>query len=250
MTESATASPSAGSILGNRFRGHVERDWTEWRERHFYPDAAAVPHDAERAWITRDKRNWAGIGARPALRHLVAANVDQPLLDEIGNLRDLERLELEWPTLASDLAPLLNLTKLRFLSIDSARKLADFAPLLDLPALRTLLITNAKAMTDLAWLRGATRLEVIGIEGGMLSPYTIPSLDPLAGLPGLRAFLGVSTKLADRRLMPLAECPALEFVQIACVAPRAEFGRLHAARPDIHCDWFDPDLPDTLFPRR
>ena len=168
--------------------------------------------------------------------------MDQPFLDEIGNLSGLERLELEWPTMAKDLTPLLKLEKLSFLSIDSPRNITDFRPLLDLPTLRTLIITNPKKMTDLSWLTDAHHLEVIGIEGGMWSPYKIPSLEPLAGLRSLRAFLGASTRLLDKSLEPLAHSPNLSYLGIACVAPQAEFERLKAAKPGLACDWFGSEM--------
>ena len=234
--------PTLESALNFRFRGHDSRDWAEWHGRHAYIDAGAIPIDATKALIGRQKLNYRGIGERPALRHLIAANVDQPFLEEIGDLTDLERLELEWPMVAKDLSPLLRLEHLAFLSIDSPRNVADFQPLLDLPALRTLIITNPKRMVDLEWLAEAHHLEVIGIEGGMWSPYTIPTLRPLAGLRSLRAFLGVSTKLSDKSLAPLADCPGLEYLGIACVAPQAEFDGLKAAKPDLLCDWFRPEM--------
>lgn len=142
---------------------------------------------------------------------------------------------------AKDLTPLLKLKNLAYLSIDSPRNIADFRALLELPMLRTLIITNPKKMVDLTWLVEAHHLEVIGIEGGMWSPYKIPTLRPLAGLRALRAFLGVSTKLADQRLVPLADCPNLEFLGIACVAPRAEFDLLNKAKPNLVCNWFRPE---------
>ena len=106
--------------------------------------------------------------------------------------------------------------------------------------------TNAKNMTDLEWLGEAHDLEVIGIEGGMWSPQIIPTLKPLAGLRSLKAFLGVSTKLADKSLAPLIECPRLEYLSIACVAPQAEFEGLKAAKPNLVCDWFRPEMWATL----
>jgi hypothetical protein len=232
--------PSLGSALNDRFRGHVDRDFSEWREKHAYRAASDIPDDAARAWIGRDKLNYRGIGKRRALTHLISGNVDQSFLGEIGEISGLQRLELEWPMVAKDLTPLLALNQLTFLSIDSPRHIDDFRPLLELPSLRTLIITNPKRMTDLGWLGDAHHLEVIGIEGGMLSPYAIPSLQPLAGLHSLRAFLGVSTKLADKSLEPLAACPRLAYLGIACVAPQAEFDRLKAAKPDLVCDWFRP----------
>lgn len=244
--QEAETFPTMESALSARFRGHVDRDWTEWRETHAFGEVSDIPVGATKAWIGRQKLNYRGIGERRALRHLISGNVDQPFLEEIGELEGLERLELEWPMVAKDLSPLLRLKKLNFLSIDSPRNITDFWPLLDLPALRTLIITNPKKMTDLGWLGDAHHLEVIGIEGGMWSPYKIQSLRPLAGLRSLRAFLGVSTRLADKNLAPLADCPRLEFLSIACVAPQAEFDRLKASKPDLNCDWFRPEIWATL----
>lgn len=230
------------SALNVKFRGHGTREWAEWRQKYVFGDAADIPADTTNAWIGRQKLNYRGIGKLRSLRHLISANVDQSLLNEIGELENLERLELEWPMVAKDLTPILRLEKLAFLSIDSPRNIADFRALLDLRSLRTLIITNPKKMTDLEWLGEAHQLEVIGIEGGMWSPYRIPTLRPVAGLRSLRAFLGVSTKLADKSLAPLADCPRLEYLSIACVAPQAEFDRLKMAKPDLVCDWFRSEM--------
>ncbi|QNN65573.1 hypothetical protein H9L12_03050 [Sphingomonas rhizophila] len=233
--------PTLDSALNDRFRGHVDRDWTEWRD-HFHESATDVPSDAPNAWVIRKKFNYRGIGGRQALRHLIAGNVDQPFLEEIAHLVGLRRLELESPVVAKDLAPLTGLRNLTFLSIDSPRTIDDFAPILQIPTLRTLLITNAKKMSSLDWLRDAHHLEVIGIEGGMYSTYTIPSIAPLAGLRSLRAFLAVSTLLADKDLAPLAQCPRLEYLRTARFAPRQEFEALGASRPDLVCHWLRPGM--------
>lgn len=228
--------------MNYRFRGHSDRDFAEWGERYAHTQACDVPTDAQNAWIGRQKLNYRGIGARQNLRHLICGNVDQPFLNEIGTLVGLDRLELEWPMVAKDLSPLLGLKGLTYLSIDSPRHVSDFRALLELPALRTLIITNPKKMTDLSWLADAHHLEVIGIEGGILTPYNIPTLEPLSGLRSLRAFLGVSTRLADQSLEPLINCPRLEFLGIACVAPQPEFDRLKNAKPNLICDWFRPEM--------
>lgn len=232
--------PSLESALSARFRGHRDRDWQEWKEWHYYEGAALIPDDAERAWVGRQKLNYRGIADKTALRHLIAANVDQAFFEEIGKLSELRRLELEWPFLGTDLTPLRALKRLEHISIDSPRKLSDFSALLELPSVRTLMITNAKRMPNIEWLGDAHHLEVIGIEGAIDSPCKIDSLAPLAGLRSLRAFLGMSTRLADKLLMPLAQCPKLEFLSIAQCAPRSEFELLHEARSDIVCRWFDP----------
>lgn len=227
------------AILNDRFRGHDTRNWAEWAT-FATEDAAEVPPDADRAWLRRVKRSHRGIGERRALKHLIASSVDQPFLDEICALDALERLELESPVTAKDLSGLRSLTGLRHLSIDSPRNVTEFSPLQDLPSLRTLLITNAKHMDDIAWLAGAHHLEVIGIEGSTWTTQRIPTLAPLAGLEGLRAFLAVSTRLGDEDLSPLARCTRLEFLGCARFAPREEFERLHARKPDLVCRWFLP----------
>lgn len=233
---------SLQSALNAQFRGHATRDFAEWRAAHAYEAAGDIPEAATKAWIGRQKHNYRGLGSRRNLRHLISANVDQAFLEEIAQLADLVRLELEWPMVAKDLSPLRALRSLTFLSIDSPRNIADFRPLLELPSLRTLIITNPKKMTDLEWLRDAHHLEVIGIEGGMWSPYTIPSLAPLAGLQSLTAFLGVSTRLGDKSLAPLGQCPRLTYLGIARVASRDEFERLQQARPELACNWFRPEM--------
>lgn len=229
------------SALSARFRGHSDRDWQEWKDRHYYQAADQIPDSVERAWLGRQKFSYRGIGDKKALKHLIAANVDQAFLEEIGQLPELRRLELEWPFMGTELKPLLALKRVEHLSIDSPRRLADFSALLDLPSLRTLLITNAKRMSDIEWLNAAHHLEVIGIEGAIDSVYTIDSMAPLAGLRSLRAFFGVSTRLADQCLKPLARCPELKYLSIARCAPRSEFQQLQSVRPDIVCRWFDPE---------
>lgn len=233
---------SLGSALNARYRGHDDRDWEKWQAKHFYADASVVPENAERVWLGGEsKLSYRGLADKHTIRHLIIGKADQACIEEIGRMEKLERLELEYPVLAEDVSPLLALKGLRHLSIDTPRKLADFSPLLKLPALRKLLITSPKHMADLDWLHVAHHLEVIGIEGGIWSTIPIPSLKPIAGLSSLQAFLGTSTKLLDGNVMPLAECPNLNFIGIARVAPREEFDRLSQARPDVYCSWFHPE---------
>lgn len=226
--------------LNHRFRGHAERDWNEWAERHHVECASDIPDTASRTWLNRQKLNYKGVSDRKALEHVIAANVDQPFLEELTDLGNLRRLELEWPFVATDLSPLKRLSKLKHLSIDTPRKIADFSVLSAMPLLRTVLITNAAKMSDLEWLRGAHHLEVIGVEGAIDKTFDLPSLAPLAGLASLTAFFGVSTRLPDQSLASLANCPNLRYLKIARVVPLHAFQELKRACPDLFCTWFDP----------
>lgn len=240
MTASFNAFVNLESALNRRFRGHDSRNWEEWQTLAT-TDAKQVPPDAERAWVSRVKASHRGISKRITLKHLVAGSVNQDYLDEICLIDGLERLELEHPVTATGLDGLRSLRKLRHLSIDSPRHVADFMPLLDLPSLKTLLITNAKHLATIDWLSGAHHLEVVGIEGSTWTIQKIPSLLPLAGLRGLRAFFAVSTRLGDKSLASLADCPNLEFLGCANFAPREEFERLRNRKPDLVCTWFRPE---------
>lgn len=233
--------PSLEAALNARYRGHEDQAWAIAGQDRF-ACADDIPVMAERASFHRSKDNWANLGDRQALRHLKVANADQPALAEIAKLGNLERLDLEWPTVAHNLGALAALPRLRFLRIDSPRKATDFAPLAQIATLRTLIIENAKHLTSIDWLGAAHHLQVIGIEGAMDKRQTVETLAPLRGLDGLKAFLGTSLRLLDRDLMPLAECPSLRFIGIARVADRAMFDRLHAARPDVACSWFHASM--------
>ena len=79
---------SLEGALSDRFRGHINRDFAEWREKHAYREANDIPADATRAWIGRQKLNFCGFGTRRALQHLISGNVDQPFLTRSANSRN------------------------------------------------------------------------------------------------------------------------------------------------------------------
>jgi len=223
--------------LTARFRG-LDAHGRPDQDAPFTQDVATVPLDAERACLRRVKSSHQGISRRRRLRDLVAIAVDQAYLDEICVIDGLERLELSYPVTAHDLSGLRALTGLRHLAIDSPRNVTDFRPLLDIPSLRTLLIGNARHMKDIAWLADAHHLEVIGIEGSTWTQQKVPSLSPLRGLEGMKAFFATSVRIGDNDLSPLAACPQLEFLECARCVPRSEFERLQRLRPDLICYWF------------
>lgn len=227
--------------LDLRYRGLDTRDWDEW-SRITTESAADVPLDATRARVQRVKASHRGICERKALKELLAGGADQSYLDEICTIIGLERLELGWPVTAHSLEGLRALTRLRYLKIDSPRNIADFTPVLALPSLQTLLIENAKHMKDIEWLADAHHLDVIGIEGSMWTMQKVPSLAPLAGLKGMRAFMATSVRLGEKNLFPLAECPRLEYLSCARFVPREEFEMLRKLKPGLRCSWFDPDM--------
>lgn len=198
-----------------------------------------IPDGADRARISRDRKNCVGLSARSGLRRLEIYNADQAALEEVSHLSQLDVLDLGWPVVANDLRPLTSLRELSILTIDSPRKITDFSPIADLPALTHLVITNAKHLGTLDWLRPLKdRLVVLGIEGSMTGNQDIPSLKPLNGFRVEALFL-TSTKLLDGDLSPIATMPNIRLLETAMTAPKAAFMALKASKPALECDWFN-----------
>jgi hypothetical protein len=231
------------AALNARYRQLIDEDTPGYAPAASLAD---IPDDAPLARFRRTKTSHRGIRTKTSLRTLIAGAVDQSYLEEIAVLGGLERLELEWPTTATDLRPLSALKHLRFLKIDSPRNITDFSPLLALPALEVLFIENAKHLKSLDWLAPlADRLNVLGIEGSMWTTQRIPTLAPLRGFAVEALFL-TGTRIADKDLTPLQTMPNLRFLETACNAPREAFRALHKAKPELVCDWFEDKVWEHL----
>lgn len=190
----------------------------------------------------REKESFRGISTRTNLRILTASAVTQDFLDEICELENLEWLTLEWPVTAQSLEGLVRLRKLNRLKLDSPRNITDFTPLTRIPALTRLEIENAKHLHDLRWIRPLKdRLEMLGLDGSINSTQKIASLDPLDGFAFARLSL-VGASVADKDLSPLITCRNLRQLDCAKAVSSFEgFMALADARPDLACQWFDPD---------
>ena len=151
--------------------------------------------------------------ALTSLRHLIIGNSNIASAAAVGDLSQLERLEL------------LN-----------CRKLADFDDLSRLTSLKRLTIRGSKALTDLGFLRPLRQLEVLIVSDN----GSIDSLEPVADLTGLKAlaFAG-STTIADGDLGVLTALPKLSMLMFA--------GRRHYTHKLVkRWDWRNLDVPDKL----
>ena len=201
-----------------------------------------IAPDAQSAMHHRVKESFRGISTRKNLRILTASAVTQEFLDEICELPELEWLELTWPVTAESLEGLAKLKKLNRLKLDSPRNITDFAPLALLPKLVRLEIENAKHLGDLRWLRPLKdRLEMLGLDGSINTTQRLDTLDPLDGFAFSRLSL-VSASVKDKDLSPLITCRNLTKLECAKAVSTFEgFMALADARPDIACQWFDPE---------
>lgn len=137
---------------------------------------------------------------------------------------------------------LTRLPKFHRLKIDSPRNITDFTPLLKLPRLTRLEIENAKHLYELGWIRPLkNRLTKLGLDGSINTTQKLASLDPLDGFE--MEELGLSNvSVKDKDLSPLITCRKLKKLVCAkAVSPFEGFMALADARPDMACDWFNPD---------
>ncbi len=206
-------------------------------------DKVGIPLDATSGTHNREKKSHVGISRRSNLRALWAGAVNQDFFDEIVQLTNLEELYMAWPTTAADISGIAALKKLRKLQIDSPRNVTDFTPLTRLPKLVELDLENAKHLYDLSWLRPLKdRLEVLHLDGSINTSQKLKSLEPLDGFV-FRKFWMTNARLEDKDFGPLINCRNLTDFHCARFAARKEdFMRLADARPDLKCQWFDPDL--------
>ncbi|MBX7495031.1 hypothetical protein K3172_04065 [Qipengyuania sp. 6B39] len=198
--------------------------------------------DSEIGVHHREKNSFRGISTRKKLRILTTSAVNQDFLDEICELENLEQLELGWPVTAETLEGLTRLKKLHTLKLDSPRNITDFTPILKLFNLTHLSIENAKHLHDLRWIRPLKdRLTRLDLCGSINTMQKLDSIDPLDGF-AMEELWMVSTSVADKDLSPLITCRNLKRLHCAKAVSTFEgFMALADARPDLECQWFDPE---------
>ncbi len=216
---------------------NYDKEYREWQE---WPDCiqsiTELQKGVENVHFYREKKSYKGLANFTSIRKLLAKQVDQNFLDEIGSLRALEYLEIEVLT-AGDLTPLKKLSNLRVLKIDSIRKAIDFDPLTKIGSLEKLFIQNATNLESLEFLSTAHNLVAIGIEGGMYKKQKIKSLKPLACLNKLEALFMTSVQLEDKTLDYLSSIPSLIYLGSARFAPKSNFLKLRQLMPNLVCNW-------------
>ncbi len=212
------------------------REWQDWPECIL--SAREINNDMEIVHFYREKNSHEGIGKFKSIKKLCANQVNQDFLIEIGELINLEHLEIEVLT-STNLNPLNQLKNLRFLKLTSVRKVTDFKPITGIDSLRKLFIESAKHIESLDFLSDAHNLSVIGIEGGMYTKQKINSLKPFSDLGALEALFLTSVQLGDKNLDSLSSIPNFKYLKCARFAPKSSFISLRQHLPQLICNWCD-----------
>lgn len=212
------------------------QDWDHWPG--CVTSVGEISADASLVSFYREKQSHRGIGERVSIKKLSAKQVNQDFLSEIGQLTNLEYLEIEILT-AEDLSPLSRLKQLKTLKLIGVRTASEFDVLLQLPRLERLFIENAKHIQSIEFLAKAGNLVSLGVEGSMWTTQMITSLAPLVGLAKLEALFLTSVRLKDKSLRYLADIPHLKVLECARFAPKSEFEKLRKLMPHLGCHWCD-----------
>ena len=212
------------------------REWRSWPECK--TKLTDVSPGIGRLHFYREKKSHRGVKALNSVTELLAKQVDQEFLDEICQLQSLDYLEMEVVT-ASDLSPLLNLPRLRFLKMHGLRNAKDLVPLTKINSLRKLFIENSKHLNDLGFLDPSQPLESLGIEGSMYTKQKIDTLEPFSNVKSLQAIFLTSVQLTDKNLDYLANLPNLIYLSCARFAPKSSFDSLRVLMPNLICNWCD-----------
>lgn len=200
---------------------------------------ASISEDAQDARLLRKGKSLKGVAALTHLRRVWVHGVDQSLLHELCMLPNVEVLFMEKVT-ATELSVLQGAKALRQLSLDGVPAIDHLSWLGGQRTLHALSLKNWPLLRNLAPLAAQTQLQGLALDGGTWTPLQVDSLAPLAGLEKLQCLSLINCEVRDGSLEPLRHLGQLRVLHCGQNFPRDQFLALHAARPNLLCDWFDP----------
>jgi len=132
-------------------------------------------------------------------------HVPEALFNAACCQENLEELRFKWGSY-SDLSPLENLKKLKFLYIGSGARVQSLEPLSKMDSLVVLFVENFKKIEDYSPLSRLQNLEQLAIWGLILKKTPIKDLEFLRDMPNLRS---ISFGVTIRRKYTREELAAL-----------------------------------------
>lgn len=177
------------------------------------------------------------------------SKVTQDLFEATCAMPGLEGLYIKWSSIGT-LAPMAGLRNLSHFHLGGAPSATGLDVLATLPRLIDLELRNVAAAGDLSFLRDMTNLRALMLAGDTNSSKAlkVASLAPLAGLQRLERLKLYGVQLEDGSLQPLADLPALQYLDLSNQFAMEEVARLAGRRPDLASTSFDPVTgPTTAF---
>lgn len=155
------------------------------------------------------------------------SRVNQKMFDAACRVPNLEMLFIKWSGIKS-LEALRVPRKLRHLWLGSSAGVESIDVLGELDSLVTLELQQLNKITDFRVLSRLTRLEGLGINGGMWTAQKIDTLQPLGSLRNLKYLTLINTRLKDKSFDPILNLIELVRFDSSWNYPEAEFEKLKA----------------------
>lgn len=202
-------------------------------------DLRQIPADARYAMLTLDGREPARIEALEQLETLWVSGCTDRTLSHVGRLARLrEMCFMDDPALSS-LGPMAGLRELEFALLGGDERMTDVAPLREMPRLRFLRL-HAPGLSGLSGIGQLTQLNSLHL----IPAPEVHSLAPLRGLTGLRHLGLFMAAVREGGLAPLERMPWLRSLNLDTDAfSLKEMARLAAALPHTDGPHRAPFLP-------
>lgn len=144
---------------------------------------------------------------------------------------------------ASDLSSLEKLTNLEILEIEWNTKATNLWDISKNKALKALCIKDFSKLIDISLIAGGYSLSILSLSGGNSKPLKPDTLKTLSALEQLE-YLGLSNvRILDNSLEPIAKLKKLKKLNISNQFPTEEYARLSVMLPNTKCDKFKAFAP-------
>jgi hypothetical protein len=173
----------------------------------------------------------------PATTIVLSSKVSDDLFAAACAAPQLEALSVKWSSITT-LEPLRQAASLKALFFGSSPTVEDLAPLGELTQLRWLFIENVKAPVDLSFVAGLKELREFGLSASRGKKLAVKSLAPLAGLSDLEMLWLVSLQVEEGGLAPLHSLQRLVSLRSTIKKNSPEFQALCQAVPSLK--YFQP----------
>lgn len=152
---------------------------------------------------------------RPKFLYIYEMKVED--LTSLELLTETELIHLCWNTKAEKLWDLSKNISLRSLAIEDFNKIQNIEP-----------------------LQGLFSIKSLELIGGVWSPLTINTLNPIRELTSLKLLSLINLRVKDESLKALTALKSLSELTISNQFPTEEYARLSVMLPNTQCDYFRP----------
>jgi len=200
-------------------------------------DLNEVTLEETELYIHGDTKNIYRLSSFSKLNKLWLSYVNQKELNLIINLIN-PRMLCIYDIKASDLTSLEKLTNLEILEIEWNTKATELWNISRNKLLKALYIKDFSRLHDISQITGGHNINILSLAGGNSKPLKLDTLKELAELRQLE-YLGLSNiKILDESLDPLTELKYLKELSISNQFPTEEYAKLSMRLPHTKCEKF------------